>query len=50
LPVGYQKIIGGAETVSVEVTGKANHRGTFVYAVADEKKWFDELIRQSSVP
>src|SRR5664279_3372259 len=34
LPVGYQKVMGGAETVGIEVTGKADHRGTFVYAVA----------------
>jgi hypothetical protein len=50
LPVGYQKVMGGAETVGIEVTGKADHRGTFVYAVADEKKWFDELAHQSSIP
>ena len=43
LPVGYQKVMGGAETVGVAVTNKANHRGTFVYAVADEKTWFDSL-------
>jgi hypothetical protein len=44
LPVGYQNIMGGAETTGVEVTGKATHRGTFVYAVAEEKKWFDQLL------
>ena len=43
LPIGYQKIVGGAETTAVEVTGKADHRGTFVHAVAEEKKWFDQL-------
>jgi pimeloyl-ACP methyl ester carboxylesterase len=47
LPVDYQEIMGGAETTGVEVTGKADHRGTFIYAVADEKKWFDDLARQA---
>ncbi len=49
LPVGYQKIMGGAETTAVEVTGKATHRGTFVYAVADEKKWFDQMAEAQRV-
>ncbi len=43
LPVGYQKLVGGGATEGIEVTGKADHRGTFVHAVAEEKKWFDEL-------
>ena len=43
LPVGYQKIMGGAETTGV-LAPKANHRGTFIYAVAAQKKWFDELL------
>lgn len=46
LPVGYQNVMGGAETTDVEVSGQANHRGTFVYAVADQKKWFDHLLSQ----
>jgi hypothetical protein len=36
--------MGGADTAGVEVTGNADHRGTFVYAVADQKKWFDHLL------
>jgi hypothetical protein len=48
LPVGYQNVTGGAETTGVEVTGKASHRGTFVYAAADQKKWFDHLLSQIS--
>jgi pimeloyl-ACP methyl ester carboxylesterase len=42
LPVGYQTLMNGAETKGIEVP-KANHRGTFVYAVADQKAWFDRL-------
>jgi pimeloyl-ACP methyl ester carboxylesterase len=48
LPVDYQKLMGGAETTGVEVA-KADHRGTFVYAVADQKKWFDQLLSPSEV-
>jgi len=44
LPVGYQKVMGGAETTGSEVTGNAGHRATFVHAVAEEKKWFDQLL------
>ncbi|PRC94449.1 alpha/beta hydrolase family protein [Solimicrobium silvestre] len=43
LPVSYQKFVGGASAVGIEVK-KANHRGTFVYAVANQKKWFDQLL------
>lgn len=44
LPVGYQKVMGGADTQAVEVK-KGNHRGTFVEAVAEEKGWFDSLAK-----
>jgi len=43
LPVGYQQLMGGAEVTAVASGDKANHRGNFVYAVADQKKWFDQL-------
>ncbi len=43
LPVAFQKSVGGAETTGIEVE-KANHRGTYVYALANAKKWFDSLI------
>lgn len=46
LPVGFQKATGGAETVGLNAGAKANHRGTFVHAVADQKKWFDELLEE----
>jgi len=48
LPVGFQKATGGAETTGVDAGVKANHRGTFLYAVADQKKWFDEMLRDKS--
>ena len=45
LPAAYQKTVGGAQTTAIEVEGKlATHRGTFVHAVAEQAKWFDELI------
>lgn len=45
LPVDYQKSMSGADTVGVEVSGEnANHRGTFVHAVAEQKKWFDQFL------
>ncbi len=44
LPVGYQKVMGGADTQALEVS-KGNHRGTFVQAVAEEKRWFDSLVK-----
>lgn len=44
LPVGYQDLMGGGETKAVPAGSLANHRGTFVHAVADQKRWFDELL------
>jgi hypothetical protein len=43
LPVEYQKTLGGAEAQAVFAGDSANHRGTFVFAVNDQKKWFDGL-------
>ena len=43
LPVGYQKVMDGAETTGIEIPG-ANHRGTFVSAIAAQKEWFDSLL------
>ena len=42
LPVEYQKLMGGAPVEAVASGEGANHRGNFVYAVADQKKWFDQ--------
>ena len=44
LPVGYQKIMGGAPVTAVASGSEADHRGNFVFAVADQKKWFDEVL------
>jgi len=42
---GLLAIPDGAETTAIAVEGKlATHRGTFVHAVAEQAKWFDELI------
>ena len=43
LPVGYQDLMGGSGTKAVPAGSQANHRGTFVHAVSDQKLWFDEL-------
>ena len=50
MPVAYQQIMGGATVTAVAAGSQANHRGTFVYAVADQKKWFDQLLRQYPDP
>ena len=44
LPVGYQQVIGGAAVTPVDAGPKADHRGTFLYSIADQKTWFDELM------
>lgn len=44
LPVEYQRTIGGAPTSAVEVPG-GNHRGAFVQALFEQKKWFDTLLK-----
>lgn len=46
LPVNYQKIMGGATATAIPAGAKADHRGTFMYAVAHQKKWFDELLEK----
>ncbi len=43
LPVEYQKTLGGAPATAVFAGDNANHRGTFVYGLSDQKKRFDEL-------
>lgn len=43
LPEGYQKLIGGAEVTAIAAGSKADHRGTFLYSVAHELNWFNEL-------
>jgi len=43
LPVEYEKTVGGAPATAISAGEKANHRGTFVFAVDDQKRWFDEI-------
>lgn len=43
LPVEYQKTLGGALSQAIFAGEKADHRGTFLFAVDDQKRWFDEL-------
>lgn len=43
LPVKYQETIGGAEATAVFAGEQANHRGTFIFGVKDQKTWFDQL-------
>jgi pimeloyl-ACP methyl ester carboxylesterase len=44
LPVGYQQIIGGAEVTAVDAGPKADHRGTFLSGIKEQKEWFDGLV------
>ena len=43
LPVEYQKTLGGAEAQAIFAGDKADHRGTFLFAVKHQKDWFDGL-------
>ncbi|HRZ86409.1 MAG TPA: lipase family protein [bacterium] len=43
LPASYQEVIGGAPSKAVYAGDDADHRGTFIYGMIDQKKWFDEL-------
>ncbi len=44
LPVEYQKTLGAAKAQAIFAGENANHRGTFVFAVNDQKQRFDELL------
>ena len=43
LPVEYQQTLGGEQAEAVFAGDSANHRGTFVFAINDQKAWFDGL-------
>jgi len=43
LPVEYEQTLGGAPAQAVFAGEKADHRGTFLFSVNDQKNWFDEL-------
>ncbi|MDG3004795.1 alpha/beta hydrolase family protein [Paludisphaera mucosa] len=44
LPIGFQDLMGGAETRAMPAGSLADHRGTFVHAVLDQKAWFDASL------
>ena len=44
LPMNFQQSIGNNQVEAISAGPKATHRGTFVYAVAEQKKWFDALL------
>lgn len=43
LPVGYTEAVGGAKAESVYAGDNADHRGTFLFGVLDQKPFFDGL-------
>jgi len=43
LPIEYQDTVGGAKAEAIHAGEKADHRGTFVFGVKDQKEWFDSL-------
>ena len=43
LPVEYQETVGGAAATAVFAGDQADHRGTFIFGVLDQKTWFDSL-------
>jgi pimeloyl-ACP methyl ester carboxylesterase len=44
LPANYRSIVGGAESEAIDAGSKADHRGTFLYAVNHQKDWFDKRL------
>ncbi|WP_454803507.1 hypothetical protein [Mucilaginibacter phyllosphaerae] len=45
LPLGYQELVGGAKVNVISAGSKGDHRGTFKFAIKDQKKWFDSLLQ-----
>lgn len=45
LPVEFQQAVGGAEALVIDAGEKATHRGTFLYAMADQQKWFEQISK-----
>lgn len=44
LPTEYQIMVGGASAQAIDAGANATHRNTFIFAVLDQKKWFDSLL------
>jgi len=45
---GTQKLLGGADAVSIDAGDKANHRDIFIYGLSHQKTWFDGLNAETS--
>lgn len=45
LPVQYAETIGGAAAQAVYAGDNADHRGTFLFGVLDQKNFFDSLLQ-----
>ena len=45
LPVEYQRELGAAQAQAIFAGEKADHRGTFMFGVRDQKQRFDELLK-----
>lgn len=43
LPVAYQQTVGGVPATAVYAGDIADHRGTFIFGMLDQKQWFDGL-------
>ncbi len=46
LPVKYQEVMDAAKSEAVFAGSKADHRGTFLFGINDQKKWFDHLLKK----
>ena len=46
LPVDYAKAVGAAPAEARYAGDRADHRGTFLFGVLDQKDWFDSLSAQ----
>jgi len=44
LPVAYQQTVGGVPATAVYAGDIADHRGTFIFGMLDQKQWFDSLM------
>lgn len=44
LPMFYQQGMGNDKVQAFSAGQTATHRGTFVYSIAEQKKWFDSLL------
>lgn len=49
LPVAYQKSIGGVVPTAINAGSSADHRGTFLFGIKDQKIWFDSLESSNQV-